>query len=118
VSYVDNVILSFSRVEPEVATETGRDYEIMDTINAWLLGVTGQQFGPDIGGRSDCYGGRKYLETPLYVAAFNYLPETDFVAFLRTLPWREPQHAQLLIKRQHEDRFEIIPVGAPEKPTG
>ena len=111
-SHVDNIILSFSIMEASVENDFGPDYCVMARINGWLLEhASGQRFGPDLGYHFASYGGRKGLETPLYIAAFNYLPEDEFVAFLRTLPWREPENAQLLIKRQHEDRFVVLSVG-------
>jgi len=56
------------------------------------------------------YGGSKMLETPLYVGAFNYFQEEQFIEHLRKIKWAEPECVQLIIKRQNDDRFEIINV--------
>jgi hypothetical protein len=100
VSHVDNVILSFSILEDAAA--------IMPQVDGWLGDRCGQRFGRDFGDSEDEYGGGKYLETPFYVAAFNYIPESDFIAFLRTLPWCCSADVQYIVKRQHSERFEIV----------
>lgn len=99
-SVVDNVIFSFDIVEdaePRIAE-----------VNAWLIERTRQQFGSELPGET--YGGSKYLETPLYIAAFNHFPESDFLDFLTTLPWRCPQHVQYIVKRQNDDVFHIVSI--------
>lgn len=53
------------------------------------------------------YGGTKMLETPLFIAAFNYFSEDEFLNYLKTLDWRYPKDVQLIIKRQDDDRFSI-----------
>ena len=112
VSHVDNVILSFSITEDETPEdENGQSrYVLMDQINAWLRENAGQrqEFGPELGYLHGSYGGAKCLETPLYIAAFNYLPESEFMDFLRSLPWREPDEVQVITKRQHEDVFVVL----------
>jgi hypothetical protein len=108
-SHVDNVILSFSILEKSQCHEDGsRTWLIMEDVNAWLLKEIAQRFGPDIGGLADAYGGSKWLETPLFVAAFNYLPEAELLGLLRTLPWEEPAEVQLMVKRQEGELFEMI----------
>ena len=54
------------------------------------------------------YGGRKMLETPLFIAAFNYFPENTFIDHLKTLNWKYPGDVQLIIKRQDDDIFSIV----------
>jgi hypothetical protein len=100
-SHVDNVILSFSILEDE--------RPIMESVNEWLRAhVSGQSFGPDLVNADGAYGGAKCLETPLFIAAFNYLPEDAFLGFLRTLPWRCPGEVQVIVQRQNDDVFEIL----------
>jgi hypothetical protein len=108
-SHVDNVILSFSILEDSIELD---EWPIMDTINAWLRDHCGQEFGPDVCSVKAAYGGCKVLETPLFIAAFNYLPEWEFIAFLHTLPWEHPDEVQVLVKRQHDDLFEIVALGS------
>lgn len=110
-SHVDNVLLSFSIIEDSTDHAEGPDtWPIMEAVNEWLAtNAGGQQFGPDLGGFLEgVYGGSKFLETPLFLAAFNYLPEDEFLAFLRALPWKEPSEVQFIVKRQHDDLFEIV----------
>lgn len=109
-SHVDNVILSFSILEDSIESEREADrWPIMDQVNEWLREhVSGQSFKPELSSFHEAYGGRKVLETPLFVAAFNYLPEEDFLAFLKTLPWQYPEEVQFIVKRQHDELFEIV----------
>jgi hypothetical protein len=115
-SHVDNVILAFSILEDSIELDDPSEPEmwtIMDTINAWLRdNCRGQEFGPDVSSVGAAYGGNKVLETPLFIAAFNYLPESEFIAFLHTLPWEHPDEVQVLVKRQHDDFFEIVALGS------
>jgi hypothetical protein len=107
-SHVDNVILTFSILEDEVERDGSDVYPVMDAVNEWLRERIGQSFGPDLGGQHAAYGGHKALETPMFVAAFNGLPEDGFLALLATLPWEWPDDVQVLIQRQHDERFEIL----------
>lgn len=110
-SHVDTAILTFACSEAFVELDEGGYYELMRPINAWLeanAGGLSQTFGPDIGCLPEAFGGYKQLESPVFIAAFNYMPEADFIAFLRTLPWNRPQDVQYIVKRQHSDHFEIV----------
>lgn len=111
-SHVDNAILTFSILEEsfDLDHEAADHWPLMDKINAWLReNAGGQQFGPELGSVQDAYGGHKALEAPLFVAAFNYLPEDEFLAFLRTLPWKYPDEVQYIVQREHDDTgFEIV----------
>lgn len=53
-------------------------------------------------------GGTKGFEANALVGAFNYLILDDLITHLRTLPWREPEHVQLLVKEPHDERFRLI----------
>ena len=98
-SVVDNCILSFDICE---------DYEKITEINSFFNSVMHQK--PFVNVDADflpCgwYGGCKMLETPLFIAAFNYFPEELFLNHLKTLNWKYPENVQLIIKRQEEDKF-------------
>lgn len=104
-SHVDNVILTFSILEDANT--------LMGPINEWLQEHTHGHFGLGLMDLPGAYGGSKALETPLYVAAFNYLPEDDFLAMLRRQLWLEPAHVQVLIQRQHDDVLSVLTLEKP-----
>jgi hypothetical protein len=103
-SHVDNVLLSFSIMEDQE-----RRFSEVDT---YLAGLKWGQFGPDLNDVHDrelghAVGGYKSLETPLYVAAFNYADIDGLLHFMATLPWRHPESVQLIVKDQESDVFVI-----------
>ena len=102
-SHVDNCILSFNVCEEDkriievnsfFATELQKPFVDVD---ADFLPV-------------GWYGGRKMLETPLFIAAFNYFSENEFINHLKTLNWKYPRDVQLIIKRQDDDKFSIVDI--------
>ncbi len=113
-SHVTNAILSFALGEaPRIDPKTGAkgdvlegEYEAIESINAWLDRHAGHQaFGVNL---SNVYttndgqrivGGRKRLETNVYVAAFN------------SLPWRRPECAVFMMRREEDDGWEVIALG-------
>jgi hypothetical protein len=116
-SLVDNVIISFDILED-------CDARVAE-INAWTREHAGQgQEFKDIGTTNrdaavdELYGGAKFLETPLLIAAMNYMPEEDFLNFLATLPWRYPEHVQYIVKRDDDSTFEIVALGAKKELSG
>ena len=86
----------------------------MDEINTFLKGTIGQVFvGVDDSSiPSGWYGGSKYLESPLFIAAFNYFPEENFLSFIRGLDWKYPEEVQLIIQRDRDDKFSIKGIGS------
>lgn len=57
----------------------------------------------------EVYGGSKVLEAPIYIGAFNYLMEDEFLEYLRSeVNWEHPEEVQIIIKRQEDDLFSII----------
>lgn len=62
------------------------------------------------------YGGSKFLEAGLYVGAFNHLDLDDFIEHLRSLEWKEPSQVQLIVKKQEEDVFRIVPLFEADEP--
>jgi len=100
-SLVTNVVLSFSIGEEQKNEDT---FILVGAINDWLVSQHGQRFGVDA---DRVAGGSKHLETPLYIAAFNYLFIEDFLRFVFSLPWEEPENVQVFIQGQDEDRFTV-----------
>lgn len=101
-SHVDNVLLSFSILEDAPAR--------MGEVNEWLseCGTNPGMFGLELADVEQAYGGYKRLEAVVYAAAFNYLPEDDFLAALKRVGWEYPDEVQILIRRQHDPLFEIL----------
>lgn len=100
-SHVDNCILSFNICE---------DDKKITEINSFFDTRTEKPF-VDVEAEflpHGWYGGRKYLETPLFIAAFNYFRENEFINHLKTLNWKYPKDVQLIIKRQDDDMFSIV----------
>jgi hypothetical protein len=98
-SHVDNCLLSFSGLEDEKARAA--------EVNAFLAARDDRQQFVSID-EWQGYGGYKMLETPLYVCAFNHLDEGWLMEQLSNVAWEHPADVQLLIKRQDDDRFEIV----------
>ncbi len=101
-SDVTNVILSFSINENEIAED---QYVNVIKLNTWLDNHGYGVFGRDA---DDIAGGNKHLETPLYVAAFNYFGSRAFADFVEFLTWNEPENVQLLIQEQNENKFMFL----------
>ena len=106
-SVVTNIILSFSIGEEEYADNA---YVLMKYVNEFLIANHHHPLGACLDGWSKCacVGGEKNLETPVFVGAFNYFDSEDFVGFLKTLPWLEPECVQVFIQKQEEDIFTLI----------
>lgn len=109
-SHVDNVFFSISILEDSEPIPDGADrWTLIERCNAWLReNAGGQQFGPELGYFDLAYGGSKFLESPVFVGAFNYMPEREFLAFASTLPWEYREQVQYIVRRQHTDLFEIV----------
>ena len=107
-SLVTNVILSFHLLEARSESPDGEyRYALMYPLNAWLTEQGYGPFGPDA---DRVAGGTKHLETPLYVAAFNYLDVDAFMARLRTLPWEYPSAVQVFLQTQEENTFRLMAI--------
>ena len=104
-SVVTNVILTFAILEDE---DRENHYTIVDKINEWMEKEYGQTFNGnlwEVG--NEAVGGAKNIETPLYIAAFNYLDTEGFVEHLKGLPWLEPENVQMFIQEQDDERFTV-----------
>lgn len=101
-SWVTDIILIFNHFEDCVEHDDGRDtHPLVDQINDWLS-------ARDKGTLAclDCHaGGRHPMTANVYGGAFNGFDVEGFLAMLRSLPWREPQHVQVLT--QDEGEYEL-----------
>ena|SRR3989304_6316184 len=104
-SVVSNVIFSFSISEDSYEKEDDILYPNMEKINNWLEENNYGIFSVDVDVVS---GGRKDLETPLFVAAFNYFSIDNFCNFIRSLKWEYPDFVQVFIQEQEDDKFRLI----------
>jgi hypothetical protein len=102
-SYVADTILVFSICEDEHAR--------LADVNRVLAPCTcpsGQQFVGNVAdfetkAGTSAYGGCKALQTPTFVAAFNYLDIEQFVEGLRTIAWEHPEEVQLLVSNENDE---------------
>jgi len=104
-SVVSNVIFSFSILENNYEKENDIFYLNMEKINDWLEEHGYGVFSVDVDIIS---GGRKRLETPLFVAAFNHFNLKDFCDFVRSMTWEYPDFVQVIIQEQDADKFRLI----------
>lgn len=103
-SYVTNVIISFSLVDENKQAEVD---------DFWLAGhnfeenlAEGEEREPEPGlFWLDDNGGNKNLETILGVGAYNGLSEEGLVGWLNKISWAYPESVQLMVQAQEEDRF-------------
>ena len=100
-SWVNNVILTYSAAEPE--------WGPIETVNAALHEKwPSQHFLEADDFYETWYGGTKCLECAVHVAAFDGLPLEDLCAALRTVPWCEPEHVRLFWCGQEDHAFEPV----------
>jgi polynucleotide 5'-kinase involved in rRNA processing len=111
-SWVSNCVLSFSATE--------RATERLEEVNRFFKEPEkGFVSVDDVRLPKGWYGGGKSLETPLYVGAFDFLPEQKFIAYLADgVKWQVPESVQLIIKRENDDVFEVICPHRFLDPTG
>jgi hypothetical protein len=102
VSYVTNLIFSLSIVD----VDRGK----MDEVNTYFVdkGIKPLVSVDDERLPRAWYGGSKYLETGLYLGAFNHLNLDDFIKHVRTISWEFPESVQIIVKEQEDLKFTII----------
>jgi hypothetical protein len=106
-SRVTNLILSFSTGENEE--------KCMSVVNSYqyrniTLNLVSIDYNKNVEKGYCWYGGTKFMEANLYVGAFNHFDLDDFVAFLKTVKWEEPEDVQLIVKEEWETKFRIIEI--------
>lgn len=108
-SLVTNCIFSFSIGEDEEAImkEVNSYFEIKERP---LISVEDKLLP------HGWYGGSKYLETPIYIGAFNFFSIEHFMSHIKELPWKEPENVQLIAQGQEEDYFTIYILLSEEHP--
>lgn len=94
-SYVSNVILSFSIMEDEKA----RLRDINGIIER--LGTNGRF--KDL--PYSATGGTKALERPTFISAFNYLSIPNLITEMKSIRWDRPDQVQLFVCDQEEDVY-------------
>lgn len=106
-SFVTNLMLSFSIGEDEKSRvdelnlfhNNGKGFELVSV-----------DFERELNPESDItwYGGSKFLETPLFVGAYNHLDIEGLMEHLKIVNWEYPQGVQLFLKEPDSDKFKII----------
>lgn len=103
-SHVDNIIISLL-VDPE------DEDKVIDYLNSYRPKEAGFH---SLDGEKT--GGSQLLECSVFVGAFNYLDEDDFIDFLKgaklILDHQDYENLQLIIKRQDDDRWSIINIAS------
>lgn len=103
-SDVTSVILSFDALEEDDENGETEFYWNMYRINAWLNECGYGVFG-DV---NDCAGGRKALQKPVFIGAFDHFEVDLFCKFLRSLSWERPENVQVLVQGENERKFRLI----------
>lgn len=120
-SNVTNVILSIGHedecldVEPQVVPygllrAIVGEYKPIREINQWLQERGRGTFGDQITA-ANVAGGTKGFEARVFVGAFNYLADEEFIDFVLTRRWRYPESVQLFMKCHDEQRFTLYEIG-------
>ena len=101
-SDVTNLIFAFSGVD--------EDLRKMDEVNTYFVdkGTKPLVSVDDERLPRAWYGGSKYLETGLYLGAFNHLNLDEFIKHVRTISWEFPESVQIIVKEQEDMKFTII----------
>ncbi len=104
-SLVTNIILSFCNIEEHEVGAEEDEYANVNLINKWLNSED-RSYG-ELKDVSEYAGGRVCFEAPLFIAGFNFLVKDEFIAFVKSLPWEEPENVQVMIREQEDDKFRI-----------
>ena len=98
-SEVTNLLLAFSILEDS-------DARVAD-VDGWLVGNE-QLALKSVWENGECCGGSKRTDAPLYAGAFNYLPLREFLAFLRTVRWSQPDEVQVILRGPSETEWRVV----------
>lgn len=101
-SHVTNALLAFSIMENQQELQP-----LIYEATTRMFEDDGRQQWKELSHNYDAYGGSKALETPLYVAAFNYYNRPKLLEELAKIPWEFPKEVQLIVKEQEADYFHI-----------
>jgi hypothetical protein len=110
-SFVTNVVLLMSFAEATSFRENTGEWEIpgLDFVNAWLAQRDAHR-DEKLHCVSQYDTNGKGLECHVAIGGFNFLHIEAFIAALRAAPWRAREDLQLLIKREEDDRFEMLSI--------
>ena len=109
-SEVTNLIFTFSNSEDE--ERRIREVNLFN-LNGNNLDLVSADFlrGTNVfrkNNRKSWYGGSKFLETPLYIGAYNHFDLQGFIDYLKLIEWEEIDKVQIIVKEQNDDQFKII----------
>lgn len=76
----------------------------VDMLNGWLKA---RHRGAELVKIDHHAGGNKYMQCDLWAAAINYNDDDALIRDFPSVPWEAPEMAQLMIKREQDDRFDI-----------
>jgi len=112
-SYVNNVILTFSIME-----YIGQRIEEVNAALSQKEMRTAQGFPTKELGECDdehAYGGSKCLEAPVFVAAFNYILQSEVLSAVQAAEWEYPEDVRVFWCGQDDNAFEQILPAAEEE---
>ncbi len=109
-SQVTNLILAFSvgedeatkRAEIELFSNNGRGFQLVSAD------FEGEDNIFKVKNPRRWYAGSKFLETPLFIGAYNNLDLDGLVEHLKILQWEEPENVQVIVKLNADEKFKII----------
>ena len=104
-SYVTNVILHLG-----IVMQDEEEKQKLSEVNAFFEHQSGFVSVKDEALPRGWYGGNKYLEASIAIGAFNYLDLNGLIKHLRGIDWWCAEDVQLIVKRQNDDKFEIVDV--------
>jgi hypothetical protein len=99
-SRVTNVILT-----AHVGLQDGSDPEI-DSVNRFLRETDEAGCGEFVE-VSEHAGGTKYMESRVYVSAFNHADTETILKAIDQAPWRDKETVQVFVKEQEEELFRL-----------
>lgn len=105
-SDITNIIVLTSLSEGVERADESDACSTLNLINVWLSENASGQLA-DVTGFA---GGGKYMDAFVLAGAFNGINVEAFVAKLRSLNWVEPEHVQILVKREEDDIFKTMTI--------
>ena len=89
----------------EQSAESPRVVRCLDKLNRWLEDQNHPQGFWEVSGYA---GGSKPMAALVFAATFFDFRFSPFMAYLRELPWCEPERVQLLVREEGMERFAIF----------
>ena len=109
-SVVTNLILSFSILEDERSRVSEINF-FENNGRGFELATADFERENNPSSNKTWYGGTKFLETPLYIGAYNHLDVEGLIEHLKIVNWEYPESVQLFLKEQESDKFRILELG-------